>query len=387
MPDSFADAVVVAAGSSRRMGGRDKLEEPILGRPLLRMAVEAMLGARSVRRIVLVVAPRQVHRMATTEWLANLGDDRVTVVGGGERRSDSVLAGVQAADADVVLVHDGARPLASPALADAVANAAARHGAAVPVIPIVDSVKRSSDGRLTGSVDRDGMVRAQTPQGVRRTLLLNAYAAARDADFSDEAALLESHGVAVATVPGEAFNIKVTEPTDLELVRAIATARAGEASRMGFGQDSHQFGPGEGLWLGGVLFDGWPRLHGHSDGDVALHALATAILAAAGMGDLGRLFPDSERSTSGAASAGMLADVIGRSRGAGWQPGGLQVSLVGARPRLGAERLEQIRARIGELTGVALDSVAVVASSGNLSGDEGAGRAISASAVVTMVRT
>jgi 2-C-methyl-D-erythritol 2,4-cyclodiphosphate synthase len=156
---------------------------------------------------------------------------------------------------------------------------------------------------------------------------------------------------------------------------------------VGFGQDSHQFGPGDGLWLGGVLFDGWPRLHGHSDGDVALHALATAILAAAGMGDLGRLFPDSDRSGAGAASAGMLADVIGRSRGAGWQPGSLQVSLVGARPRLGAERLEQMRARIADLTGVALDSVAVVASSGNLSGDEGAGRAISASAVVTMVRT
>lgn len=367
------------------MGGTDKLDEPILGRPLLRLAVEAMAAARSVRRVVLVVAPQNVDRMRSVGWLA---DHELTVVGGGDRRSDSVLAGVQATDAEIVLVHDGARPLATPALADAIAEAAARHGAAVPVIPVVDSLKRSSDGRLAGGVDRDGLVRAQTPQGARRTLLLDAYAAAGGrGDFSDEAALLESNGVLVATVPGAALNIKVTEPPDLELVRAIAMARTGHsASRIGFGQDSHQFGPADGLWLGGLLFDGWPRLHGHSDGDVVLHALATALLAASGLGDLGRLFPDSDRSTVGAPSAGLLADVIDRSRAAGWQAAGVQVSLVGARPRLGAERLEQMRARIAELTGVGRDSVAVVASSGNLSGDEGAGRAMSASAVVTMVR-
>jgi 2-C-methyl-D-erythritol 4-phosphate cytidylyltransferase/2-C-methyl-D-erythritol 2,4-cyclodiphosphate synthase len=384
VPDSFAEAVVVAAGSSRRMGGADKLAEPILGRPLLRWAIDAMVLARSVRHVVLVVAPVQVDRMRSVGWLA---DGDLTVVGGGDRRSDSVLAGVQATDADVVLVHDGARPLASPALADEVARAAARHGAAVPVIPVVDSLKRASDGRLAGSVDRAGIVRAQTPQAARRALLVDAYGAAGNADFSDEAALLESRGVPVATVPGDPLNIKVTEPADLELVRAIATARSGTyASRVGFGQDSHQFGPADGLWLGGVLFDGWPRLHGHSDGDVALHALATALLAASGLGDLGRLFPDSDRSTTGAPSAGLLADVIGRARRARWEPAGVQLSLVGARPRLGAERLEQMRERISELTGLEPESVAVVASSGNLSGDEGAGRAISASAVVTMVR-
>jgi 2-C-methyl-D-erythritol 4-phosphate cytidylyltransferase / 2-C-methyl-D-erythritol 2,4-cyclodiphosphate synthase len=383
--DQYADAVVVAAGSSRRMGGADKLEAPILGSSLLRLAVESMAAAQSIRRVVLVVAPQKVDRMRSVGWLL---ESKLTVVAGGDRRTDSVLAGLRATDADVVLVHDGARPLASPALTDSVAGAAARHGAAVPVIPVVDSLKRASNGRLAGGVDRDGFVRAQTPQGARRTLLLDAYAAAGGADFSDEAALLDSHGVPVATVPGEAFNIKVTEPADLDLVRAIATARAGHAeSRVGFGQDSHQFGPGDGLWLGGVLFEGWPRLHGHSDGDVALHALATALLAASGLGDLGRLFPDSDRSTLGAPSARLLADAIDRTREAGWQAASVQVSLVGARPRLGAERLERIRARIAELTAVGQESVAVVASSGNLSGDEGAGRAISASAVVTMVRS
>src|SRR5215210_8572871 len=170
MREAFADAVVVAAGGSRRIAGRDKLEEPLAGRPVLRWAVDAMATARSVRRVVLVVAPAQVDRYRSAGWLA---PDRLTVVAGGEHRSQSVLAGVQAADAEVVLVHDGARPFASSELADAVADAADRVGAAVPVIPVVDSLKRLSgdgDATLDGSVEREGLVRAQTPQAARRTL-------------------------------------------------------------------------------------------------------------------------------------------------------------------------------------------------------------------------
>lgn len=390
MPDRFADAIVVAAGASRRMGGPDKLHEPILGRPLLRWAVDAMARAETVRRVVLVVAPSQVDRYRSLVWAP---ERELTVVAGGEHRSDSVRAGVDATDARVVLVHDGARPLASPALADTVALAAERHGAAVPVIPVVDSLKRTANGFVADSVERSGLVRAQTPQGARRELLVDAFAAtdatdaADGAGFSDEAGLLESRGVAVATVPGEALNVKVTEPADLEVVRAIAVARDGSlASRVGFGQDSHQFGAGDGLWLGGLLFEGWPRLHGHSDGDVALHSLATAFLAAATDTDLGRVFPDSDPSTAGAPSAHFLAEVMDRVARAGWQAAGAQVSLVGARPRLGGDRLDQIRAQIAQLTGLAPENVAVVASTGNLSGDEGAGRAISASAFVTIVR-
>ncbi|HSH22384.1 MAG TPA: 2-C-methyl-D-erythritol 4-phosphate cytidylyltransferase, partial [Candidatus Caenarcaniphilales bacterium] len=206
------DVVVVAAGASRRMGGLDKLDAELEGRPLLAWSVEAMARAPSVRSVVVVAAPPRLESLARARWLTAL-DARV--VEGGATRSDSVRAGLSASDADVVLVHDGARPLATPALAEAVAEAAAADGAAVPVIPVGDSLKQADGGRVVRSVERAGLVRAQTPQGARRELLIAAFEAAGGDSFTDEAALLEASGVAVTTVPGEASNLKVTEPADL----------------------------------------------------------------------------------------------------------------------------------------------------------------------------
>lgn len=375
---AFADAVIVAAGHSQRMGGVDKLDASILGRPMLAWAVDAVAAAASVRRLIVVAAPALVSRLSAAPFIAR--HDAV-VVAGGAARSDSVRAGVAAADAQVVLVHDAARPLVSPALVDAVAQAAADHGAAVPVIAVADSLRRAGGG----PVDRDGLVRAQTPQAARRGLLLDAFAAADGASYTDEAALLEANGVIVATVPGEPANLKVTEPADLELVRAIAAGRAGEA-RIGFGSDSHSFGPGDGLRLGGLLIEEAPALHGHSDGDVVLHAVATALLAAGGMGDIGRAFPSADQANAGGASTGFVAEVVARLERAGWRPSGVSVGLVGARPRLGPTRLDAMRSLIAGLVGLAEDAVSVSASTGNLSGDEGAGRSISATAVASLLR-
>ena len=318
MEGRFADAVIVAAGSSSRMGGIDKLTEPLLDRPLLAWSVEAMARAESVRSIVLVTRTDQVDALRSAEWLIQAGQGRAQVVGGGERRLDSVRLGVVATDASVVLVHDGARPLASSQLADVVAFAAAEHGAAVPAVPVVDSLKRAQGDRIEYSVDRESLVHAQTPQGARRDSLMSAFeaAAASGVAYTDEAALLEATGVSVVTVPGEPTNIKVTDQADLEIVRAIAAARAGggahsaQPTRIGFGEDTHGFGPEDGLMLGGVLVADAPRLYGHSDGDVVLHALATAILSATGLGDLGRLFPPSDPTTSGIASGSMLVEAL-----------------------------------------------------------------------------
>lgn len=375
----FADAVIVAAGGSTRMGGVDKMAELLLGRSLLQWSVAQMAAAQSVARIIVVARPDRVAELAALPWLAGS-----TVLAGGERRSDSVRAGVEAATSDVVLVHDGARPLASPALADAVAAAAAQHGAAVPVLPVVDSLKRNKGATLGQSVERDGLVRAQTPQGARRQLLLDAMAAARGEAFSDEAALLESRGIAIATVPGEPHNIKVTLPDDLEMVRALA--RGGAATRVGLGQDSHGFGPDMGLWLGGIQIEDAPRLYGHSDGDVVLHAIATAILSATGNGDLGRLFPASDKRTTGIASTDLLREAVATANSSGWAVESVQVSLVGARPRLGGQRLDAMAQNVAGLLAVSADSVAFNASTGNLSGDEGAGRVITATALVSLYR-
>jgi len=379
MTGRFADAVIVAAGGSTRMGGGDKMAEGLLGRSLLQWSVDNMAAAGSVARVIVVARPDRVADLAAQPWLSG-----ATVVAGGERRSDSVRAGVTAATADIVIVHDGARPLASPALADAVANAAAQHGAAVPVVRVVDSLKRDKGETLGESVERDGLVRAQTPQGARRQLLVDAMAAAGDEAFSDEAALLESRGIAIATVPGEPQNIKVTLAQDLEMVRALA--RGSAEARVGLGQDSHAFGPDLGLWLGGIQIEAAPRLYGHSDGDVVLHALATAILSATGNGDLGQLFPSDDSRTTGIASSNLLRHAVTMANQSGWAVESAQVSLVGARPKLGGHWLDQMAANVAGLLALSRDSVAINASTGNLSGDAGAGRVITATALIGLRR-
>jgi 2-C-methyl-D-erythritol 2,4-cyclodiphosphate synthase len=158
------------------------------------------------------------------------------------------------------------------------------------------------------------------------------------------------------------------------------------AVRVGYGRDSHSFGPGNGLRLGGIEIAAAPRLHGHSDGDVALHALAGAVLGAAGLGDLGSLFPADGRTPAGIASAALLKDVVARVAAAGWTPAALEILITGARPRLG-DRIGEMQAAIAGLAGLRAGAVSVAASTGNLSGDEGAGRTISATAVATLVAT
>ena len=164
-----------------------------------------------------------------------------------------------------------------------------------------------------------------------------------------------------------------------------AAAQRG-ATRTGFGTDGHPFGPGYGLWLGGVEIEGAPRLHGHSDGDAALHAVAGALLGAAALGDLGELFPADQRTPRGSASSGFVRDVAARLAAAGWAPIALDVTIRAARPRL-APHLSPMRAAIAGLVGLDVAAVNVKASTGNLSGDAGAGRVIEAEAVATIVRT
>jgi 2-C-methyl-D-erythritol 4-phosphate cytidylyltransferase len=238
------EAVIVAAGASRRMGGPDKLEAELEGRSVLRWSVEA-LAAAGVERIAIVASAARIPGIAAADWLP---DSVVAVVAGGERRQDSVAAGVAAlaeavaetphdvrssggAEADpaasrdpVILIHDAARPLVSPALVRAVAEATARYGAAIPVLAVSETLKRL-DGELIGTtVDRTDVVAAQTPQGVRRSLLERAYAThppAGPETWTDEASLLEACRIAVHAINGEATNLKVTMPIDLERARAM----------------------------------------------------------------------------------------------------------------------------------------------------------------------
>ena len=382
---AFADAVIVAAGASRRMNGTDKLTAIVAGRPLLAWTLEAVAAAATVRRIVVVAAPERIAELSAAPWIRQV---RATVVAGGARRQESVAAGVAAADAEVVLVHDGARPLVSPSLVDRVALAARVSGAAIPVRAVTETVKRIGAGLVAETVPREGLATAQTPQGARRELFLAAFAAhppTGATEYTDEAALLAASGVPVATVEGEADNVKVTEPTDLDRAAAILEARWGPP-RVGHGRDSHPFGPHEGLRLGGIEIPAAPRLHGHSDGDVALHAVADALLGATGSGDLGRLFPAGDEATAGIASSRLLSDVVAHLAEGGWRPRQADLLIVAARPWLGGERLDAMRDVIAGLLGLDPAAVSVRASSGNLDGPEGAGRSISATALVSVLR-
>ena len=337
------DVVVVAAGSSTRMAGIDKLQATLLGRPLLAWTLDAVRAATSTRALVLVTAPDRVEQMAILPWVTATA---ARVVAGGVRRQDSVAAGLAATDADVVLIHDGARPLVSPSLVDRVAAATLALGAAIPGWPVVETLKRVVDGRIIETVDRSGLVAAQTPQGGRRADLLAALAVVRadGGEATDEGALLESLGVPIAVVDGEADNLKVTTPADLERAEVVLAARLGPP-RIGQGQDSHPFGPGDGLALGGIRIEGAPALYGHSDGDAALHAIADALLAATGRADLGHRFPAGDASTRGVDSRAIVSAVVGDLAQSGWRAIGVDLLIRGARPRLGATRLEACATR------------------------------------------
>jgi 2-C-methyl-D-erythritol 4-phosphate cytidylyltransferase/2-C-methyl-D-erythritol 2,4-cyclodiphosphate synthase len=385
------------------MGGVDKLSYLVGGRPLLAWSIDALAAVDAVERIVVVTSTERVEEIRHAPWLS----PRVAaVVEGGERRHESVAAGLAALealdasdpdasrDADaarVVLVHDGARPLPSSALVSAVLTAASEHGAAIPVLPVTDTIKRISEGLVEATVDRTVLGAAQTPQGVRRSLLSDAFAHFPPGGletWTDEAALLEACRIPVHALPGEPSNLKVTLPADLATAEAAligARASSSPSPRTGSGFDSHPFGPGTPLAIGGIEVPGGFRLHGHSDGDVALHAIADALLGAAALGDLGRMFPAGPATPRGIASRDLIAAVLTRVRAAGYRPSSVDLTIVGARPRL-AGVLDEMRGAIAELLELPPGSVNVKASTGNLSGMEGAGRGISAAAIATLER-
>ena len=383
----WADAIVVAAGRSTRMAGTDKLSVDVGGRPLLAWTLAALATAPQIGRMVVVTSPERLADIAAADWLP---PSVVAVVAGGDRRQESVHAGFAALDgadvdeAGVILVHDAARPLVATDLIGAVADATARHGAAIPIVPVAETLKRIDGDWVGETIDRTGVGAAQTPQGVRRSVLREAYGRFPPdgvRTFTDEASLLEACSIAVHVVTGDPGNLKVTLPGDL--ARAAAVLVPARPVRTGIGQDSHPFGPEMSLRLGGVEIAGAPRLYGHSDGDVVLHAVADALLGAAGLGDLGRLFPADTRTPRGISSATLVEEVRRRVTAAGWRPTSLDLTVIAGRPRLDGY-LGSMESAIADLVGLDRAAVNVKASSGNLDGAEGAGRAISAIVVATL---
>jgi 2-C-methyl-D-erythritol 4-phosphate cytidylyltransferase/2-C-methyl-D-erythritol 2,4-cyclodiphosphate synthase len=374
---------IVAAGGSGQRAGLAKQWLALGGESVLRRSARLLAGCEQVDEVVVVVPPGEEARGAAE--LLGLGKG-ARVVAGGAARADSVRNGLAALPGcGVVLVHDAARPFATPDLVRRVAEAAAEGGAALAALPVTDTVKRATDDaapRVAETLDRRTLWLAQTPQGFRRDLLLRGYAeaGAEASSATDECALVERLGAPVTLVPGEPGNFKITTPEDVGRARALTEA----PFATGVAYDCHRFEAGRRLVLGGVEFEG-DGLLGHSDADVCAHAIGDAILGAAGLGDLGRHFPDTDPRWKGVSSLVLLREIAAKAAEAGWRIGNADVTLAARRPRI-APRAAEMRERLASALGISPTQVNVKATTGEGMGFVGRGEGIAAHAVALLVR-
>ena len=386
-------AVVVAAGSGVRFGGGSpKQFLPLHGRPLAVRAVEAMLAPGLVERVVLVLPADGFDSWRTrmARFFAS-GGPPVSFCRGGATRQESAVRGLEALDASpggagaLVAVHDGARPGAPASLVRRVIEAAARSGAAIPGLRVADTLWRlDADGGAEGLIDRERTAAAQTPQCFRHRLLRDALARAAASGFtgSDEASVVRFFGHPVEVVAGSPRNLKVTQPSDLELAEAMLGHRPG-LPRLGFGFDAHRFGDAGTLRLGGVVFAGTPALAGHSDGDALLHALTDAVLGGVAAPDIGALFPSSDPELRGAESGRFLARALEIAAGAGYAPGQVDLTVIAERPRL-APRIPEMRRTLGARLGIPEGAVGLKATTTDGMGFLGRGEGLAAQALVRL---
>jgi 2-C-methyl-D-erythritol 2,4-cyclodiphosphate synthase/2-C-methyl-D-erythritol 4-phosphate cytidylyltransferase len=384
-------AVVTAAGSGTRMGDGPRKQFRLLGgRPLVEHSLETLAGHPEVDGLVLVLPADDPEAWTPPGGPGCFADTPLAVVAGGASRQASVLRGLDTAAAwspQLVLVHDGIRPLVSPELLERVIRGARKWGAVSPVLEVSETVKAvDGEGRFCRTLDRHTLRLVQTPEGFVFPMILDAARQALAAGFeaTDTASLVRLAGREVRGVDGERSNIKITGPQDLALAqRLIAGGGEAAACRVGTGYDAHRLVPGRRLILGGVEIPHTHGLEGHSDADVLLHALADALLGAAALGDLGRHFPESDPGLAGVSSIDLLHRTMTLIGAAGWEPVNADATVVAQQPRL-SPFVRRMRATIAEALGIRSGAVSVKATSTEGMGFEGRGEGISATVVVLL---
>ena len=373
-------AIIVAAGTGQRAGAAMAKQWRLVGgQPVLLWSAKALLAAGADPLVVVVRAGDQDLARSVLAGLT-----RFVVVVGGATRSASVRAGLAVLDTcrtEAVLIHDAARPFVTSAHVQTLLTALETADGAAPALAMADSLKRQGDLGLK-AVARDGLYQVQTPQAFRLDTLLRAYdALADDAKITDDAGVMEQFGAAVVAVPGDPALFKLTYPEDFVMAQALAGGR--RAVRTGLGYDAHRFGPGDGVWLCGVFIAHDHGLVGHSDADVAIHALTDALLGAIGEGDIGDHFPPSDPQWRGAASEVFLRHAASLAAAKGGVLITVDVTMVCEQPKIKPQRLA-MRTKLAEILGLGLDRVSVKATTTEGMGFTGRQEGIAAQAVANV---
>jgi len=375
-------AIIVAAGRGARAGGdQPKQYRPLLGRAVLAWSVAAF-AKTGIDRIIVVRAREQADLCA-----AALAGFDVTYADGGDTRTASVRAGLAAAQqADIVLIHDAARPGLTPDIIRAlIAEIKAGSGAVAPALAVPDTLLRTEEGgRVTSELDRNGAVRVQTPQAFRGDALRAAYAAAPDdKSFTDDLAVVRAHGGETRVIAGDPRLLKLTFPEDFSMLERLLSDE--RFTCVGSGFDAHRFGAGDHVTLCGVRIPHDKGLLGHSDADAGWHALVDAILGALGQGDIGAHFPPSNPQWKGADSERFLRHAHKLAANAGARIVHVDVTLICERPKIGPHR-DAMRARTAEVLGLPLDRVSVKATTTERMGFMGREEGLAAQATATLDR-
>lgn len=375
-------AVIVAAGSSERMGGVDKVLAPLGGKPILARVIDTFQGCNLIDQIVVVLSRQNVERCQ--QLVIEQGWLKVTdVCVGGRRRQDSVVAGLShLSNCQWVVIHDGARPLITADLIERGLEAAAETGAAIAAVPVTDTIKLAGDDRLVKETPlRHNLWAVQTPQVFRFDIITRAYQQVRG-DVTDDASLVEQMGGVVKLYTGSYDNIKVTTPDNL-LLAEVLWQNMGSKMRAGTGYDVHPLVPGRRLVLGGIDVPFDKGLDGWSDSDVLTHAIIDALLGAAALGDIGSHFPPGEPQYKDISSLTLLKSTGRKLAENGWRVNNIDATIVAEQPRL-RDFIDGMRQQISQTLGIALTQVSVKASTSSQLGFVGRGEGMATIAVVLL---
>jgi 2-C-methyl-D-erythritol 4-phosphate cytidylyltransferase/2-C-methyl-D-erythritol 2,4-cyclodiphosphate synthase len=384
-------ALIPAAGRGKRFGSdKNKVLVEALGRPIIAYTLQAFQACGAVDEIVLVVGEADVPLFEDVVQTFGPFDKLSAVIPGGEERGDSVRRGLEAVSKDIVAIHDGARPLVTEETILATIEGAREFGAAVAAVPVVDTIKQADqEGFVAATLDRSSLYHIQTPQTFLTRDIRKAYdwAETQGISATDDAALYEKTVGKVKLVPGSYDNIKVTGPQDLQTVEAKLQARMKNQPefRSGIGYDIHRFAPGRRLVLGGIEFDSPDGLLGHSDADVVIHAIMDALLGASALGDIGKLFPNTDPAYKDISSVALLEHVGRLLVSHGWSVVNVDAMMIGERPKI-AGRSDEMRSKIAGALGITTSSISIKATTAEGLGYIGSGEGICCYSVATISR-